>query len=322
MVLELLAALARAILVLHRHRPDAARDPPDHRVFRIHAVREEERQIRREIIDVHAACEVGLDVRKAVGQRKGELRNRIRAGLGDVIAGNRHRIEILHLMMHEVLLNIAHHLERELGREDAGVLPLILLEDVGLNRAAHHRQRPRPDLLQFVLGRIPTVQLAELVHLLIDRGIHEHRQDDGRRAVDRHRHGGAGRAQVESRIQHLHIVESGDRHPGIAHLAVDIGPQIRIGPVQSHGIERRGQAMRRHPLGHPLETLVGAERIALPGEHAGGILALALECEYAGGEREGAGYIFLHQEAQHLAVVLEARQRDLADLGAGQGRRN
>jgi hypothetical protein len=41
----------------------------------------------------------------------------------------------------EVLLHVAHHAQREFGREDAGVLCLILLQDVGLHRAAHRLQR-------------------------------------------------------------------------------------------------------------------------------------------------------------------------------------
>jgi hypothetical protein len=36
----------------------------------------------------------------------------------------------------KILLDVAHHPQRELGREDAGVLRLILLQDVGLHRAA------------------------------------------------------------------------------------------------------------------------------------------------------------------------------------------
>jgi hypothetical protein len=37
----------------------------------------------------------------------------------------------------KILLHIAHELEREVGGENAGVLPLVLLEDVGLNGAAN-----------------------------------------------------------------------------------------------------------------------------------------------------------------------------------------
>jgi hypothetical protein len=52
--------------------------------------------------------------------------------------------------MDEEFLNVAHHLQREFGREDAGVLALVFLQDVGLHRAAHGRQRPFTDLLGFV----------------------------------------------------------------------------------------------------------------------------------------------------------------------------
>ena len=141
MELELLAALVAAVAPLHRHRPDAARDAPEHRVLRVHAVGEEERQVRGEVVDVHAAREVGLDESEAVGERESELRDRVRAGLGDVVARDRHRVEISHLVADEVLLDVAHQLERELGGEDAGVLALVLLQDVGLHGATHCRQR-------------------------------------------------------------------------------------------------------------------------------------------------------------------------------------
>src|SRR2546422_1805193 len=49
-----------------------------------------------EIVDPHSACEVGLDEREAVRKRKGELRDRVRAGLCDVVSGDRCGIEIPH----------------------------------------------------------------------------------------------------------------------------------------------------------------------------------------------------------------------------------
>ncbi len=137
MELQLLAALVAAVAVSHRNRPDAARDAPEHGVFRVHAVGEEERQVGREVVDMHAAREVGLDEGEAVGEREGELRDRVGAGLRDVVARDRHRVEVLHLAIDEVLLDVAHYLERELGREDAGVLALVLFQDVGLHCAAH-----------------------------------------------------------------------------------------------------------------------------------------------------------------------------------------
>src|SRR6266704_2837770 len=94
-------------------------------------------QIRREIVDPHSACKIGLDKSEPVGERKGELRDRVRAGFRDVIARDRGRVEIAHVVADEVLLDVTHHLEGELGREDAGVLPLVFLEDVRLHRAAN-----------------------------------------------------------------------------------------------------------------------------------------------------------------------------------------
>src|SRR5437763_15848425 len=79
--LELLRALVGSVALAHRHRPDATRDAADHRILRIHAVAEEERQVRREVVDTHAAREIRLDESEAVRERKGELADRIRAGL-------------------------------------------------------------------------------------------------------------------------------------------------------------------------------------------------------------------------------------------------
>ena len=61
-------------------------------------------------------------------------------------------------MIDEVLLDIAHHAHRELGREDTGVLRLVFFEDIGLHRAAHFFQGGSLDLCigvgidQFVAG--------------------------------------------------------------------------------------------------------------------------------------------------------------------------
>ncbi len=76
--------------------------------------------------------------------------------------------------------------------------------------------------------------------------------------------------------------------------------------------------MRRHAFGDAFEALIGAKRIALAGEHAGRVFALALEGEHAGRVGEGARNIFPQKKAQDLAIILEARQRHLADLGARQ----
>ena len=135
---------AGAVALAHRARPDPPRDPADDRVLGVHAVGEEEAQVRRELVDLHPAREVVLDDREAVGERERELGDRVRAGLGDVVAADRDAVEVADLVVDEVLLDVAHHLQRELGREDAGVLGLVLLEDVGLHGAADGPQRLAP----------------------------------------------------------------------------------------------------------------------------------------------------------------------------------
>ena len=160
-VLELLAAVVGAVAVAHRDGPDAARDPAHHRVLRVHAVREEERQVGREVVDRHAAREVGLDEGEAVRERERELADRVGAGLGDVIARDAHRVEVAHLVGDEVLGDVAHHLERELGREDAGVLALVFLQDVGLHGAAHVLLHPGGDVGGLVGARLALASRRE-----------------------------------------------------------------------------------------------------------------------------------------------------------------
>ncbi len=146
-VLELLRALVAPVLVAHRLRPDAARHAAEHRVLRVHPVREKEREIRREVVDVHSARQVVLDEREAVRERERELRDRVRPRFGDVIPGYRNRVEVTHFAVDEILLNVPHQAEGELGREDARVLRLIFFEDIGLHRAAHRREGGRANLL-------------------------------------------------------------------------------------------------------------------------------------------------------------------------------
>ena len=58
-----------------------------------------------------------------------------------MIARNRHRIEIANLLLREIFLHVAHEFEGKFGAENAGVLGLVFLQDIGLHRAAHLSQR-------------------------------------------------------------------------------------------------------------------------------------------------------------------------------------
>src|SRR6266704_2563433 len=49
------------IAIAQRDCPDAPRDASEHGVLGVHAVAEEEAQVGREVVDVHAAREISLD---------------------------------------------------------------------------------------------------------------------------------------------------------------------------------------------------------------------------------------------------------------------
>ena len=136
-VLELLGPLVGAVAFLHGDGPDAAGHPTDDRVLGVHAVGEEEREIRCERVHIHPPGQVRLDVGESVGQGEGQLGDGVGAGFGNVVARDRDRVEVAHLVFDEPLLHVGHDAERELGREDTGVLPLILLQDVRLHGATH-----------------------------------------------------------------------------------------------------------------------------------------------------------------------------------------
>ena len=318
MIFQLLAAFVAAVLVLHRHRPDAPRDTTDHRVLRVHAVAEKEAQVGREVVDVHAARQIAFDIGEAVRERERQLADRVRPGLGNVVARDRHRVEIAHLMFDEILLNVAHHFQRELGAEDAGVLTLVLLENVGLHRAAHRRQGKCPDLGVFFGTGVALVLGLELRDLLVDRGVHEHGQQHRRRPVDGHRNRGARGTEVEAVVQHPHVFKRADGHAGIADLAVNVGALGRIPAIERDRVKGRRQAVCGHALRQALEAAVGAECVAFTGEHARGVFTFALERKHARRKRKIAGQIFLHQETQQLTLIPEAGQGDLAHLGARQ----
>ena len=181
MVFQSLAALIGAVPVPHGNRPDAPRHPAQYGVFRVHAVGEEKRQVGSEIIDVHAPGQVGFDEGETVGQREGKLRDRVRSGFGDVVAGYGHRIKIADVVIDEVLLNVPHHAQAEFRGKNTGILPLVLLQDIGLHGAAHVFQGIRPDAGNFFGVRVPLVLLPESLHLLVNCRIQEKGQDRRRR---------------------------------------------------------------------------------------------------------------------------------------------
>ena len=65
----------------------------------------------------------------------------VRARLGDVVAADRDGVVVPDAPVDERLLDVPHRAQGELGREDAGVLRLVLFQDVRLHRPAHDLQR-------------------------------------------------------------------------------------------------------------------------------------------------------------------------------------
>ena len=168
----------------------------------------------------------------------------------------------------------------------------------------------------------PAVVLSrERVHLLVDRGVEEHGQHDGRRAVDGHGDRRVGCAELEAAIEHLDVVQGADADPRGAHLAVDVGPDVRVEAVEGDRVEGGRQALGLVVGREHLEAPVGARRVALAGEHARGVLIRPLEREDAGGEREAAGDVFRAHPAVDLGRILEPGQDDLGDAGVRKGLR-
>ena len=155
------------------------------------------------------------------------------------------------------------------------------------------------------------VGLEVFFHLLVDGGVHEHRQDDRCRAVDGHRHTGGRRAQVEARIQLLHVVQGRHVDPGVADLAVDVRARRRVFAVQGDRIERGGQACGRLADRQVVEAAVGALGRALAGEHADRVLATAAIGIDAAGIGIAARQVLLAQEGEQLAPGPVAGRGDL-----------
>ena len=202
---------------------------------------EEEREPRREGVDVEAAFDRALDVGEAVLEREGELLLGGRAGLSDVVAGDRDRVPAGHRGGAE-LDHVGDQSHRRLDREAPLLLGDVLLEDVGLDRPAEP------------VGADPVLLGGDDV---------EGQQDRGRR-VDRHR----DRHPVERDAgeQGLHVVDRVDRdalHADLAERAVVVG----VEPHQGRHVERCREAVLAR-LEQVAEALVGLLDGAEAGELA------------------------------------------------------
>ena len=149
------------------------------------------------------------------------------------------------------------------------------------------------------------------LNLLVDGGVEEEGQNDGRRPVDGHRDRGVGVAQVKAGVEALGVVGRGDGDARVAHLAPNVGAASGVPSVEGDRVKGGGEANVVLALAQVVEAAVGALGLAFTGEHAGRQFVGALEREHAGRVGEVAGCVFLGDEGVQLAVV----------LGLGQGTR-
>ena len=195
---------------------------------------------------MHAARQVGFDKGEAIGKREGQLTNGVRTCFGNVIATDRHRVKIAHIVVDKKLRNVAHDFQAELGAEDASVLALVFFQNVGLHGTAHIGHHPCTNFGRFSVVGFAAIVDFEFFQILIDGGVHEHGQDRRRRTVDGHGHAGAGVAQVKAAVQHFHIVQGGNADTRVAHLAVNVWTRIGVIAVQRDRVKGRGQAFGGH----------------------------------------------------------------------------
>ena len=228
----------------------------------VHADRPEERQPRRELVDVETRLDAGAHVLDAVGERVGELEILRRPGLLHVIAGDRDRVELRHVLR-GVRKNVGDDADRGRGRIDVGVPHHELFEDVVLDRA---RQ-------------------LDLRHALFLGGDDVERQDRQHGAV--HGHGHAHFVERNPREQRAHVVDRVDgdtRHADVASHArmvtvvAAVGGEVEgdreaflaggeVAPVEGVGIlgSREAGILPHRPRLRHIHGRVGAAQI---GRHA------------------------------------------------------
>ena len=179
-------------------------------------------------IHIHAGGDAGAHVFHAVGQREGQFDGLVGPRLLHVIAGNRNRVELRHVLR-GVAENIGNDLHRRLGRIDIGIPHHELFENVVLDRAC-----------QLFLG-----------NALLLGGDDVAGEDRQHGAVHRHRN----RHLVERDAveENLHVLDRVDRHAGLADVARHAGI---IGVVT---------AVRRQVEGHRNALTAGGQRLAVEG---------------------------------------------------------
>ncbi|OQB97069.1 MAG: hypothetical protein BWX86_00461 [Verrucomicrobia bacterium ADurb.Bin122] len=156
----------------------------------------EEREARREGVDVDAGGDAGLQILETVGERVGELEVGGGACLLHVVAGDRDRVELRHVLR-RVGEDVRDDLHGGRGRIDVGIPHHELLEDVVLDRAG--------ELFQ--------------LRTLFEGGDDVEREHGQHGTVHRHRDGDLVQRDVAE--QDFHVEDRVDGHAGLADVADD-----------------------------------------------------------------------------------------------------
>jgi hypothetical protein len=232
--------ILRAVTIAQVARPDAARraqlrDFLEEVVVNV----PEERQSRRELVDVEPTSETALHVCEAVSEGERELLGGGRTRLTDVVAGDGDRVP-LRRVLRSPFEAVNDQAQRGLDREAPRVLRHVLLEDVVLDRAAELLRRDALPL----------------------RRRDVERPENDRRTVDRHRRRHA--IQRDAVEQRLHVGETRDGDARLANFP--FRPRV-VGVVahERRKVECHGQA-GLPVLEEELEACVRVTGAAEPGE--------------------------------------------------------
>src|SRR6478735_8861378 len=106
MVFQLLAATVCPVFILHGLCPDTSCHTPDHAVFRIHSIAEEERKIRCKVIDLHSTAHVIFNISKSICKCEGKLGYRVGACFSNMIPADADTVKILYIFINEILLHV------------------------------------------------------------------------------------------------------------------------------------------------------------------------------------------------------------------------
>ena len=191
-------------------------------------------------IDIEPARLRGAHIFHAVGERIGQLLHRRRPGLVHVIARDRDRVELRHVLG-GVGDDVADDPHGGLGRIDIGVADHELLEDVVLDGPSSLAWR----------------------HALLFGRDDEHGQHRDHRAVHGHRH--AHLIERDAVEQDLHVLDAVDGDAGLADIADDAR---MVAVIAAMGGEIEGD---REPLLPALQRLA-VEGVALARGGEAGIL--------------------------------------------------